>query len=369
MRIVMIDIGVFEYTTELVNALAEHHDVSLLVPRQRFSHLAWAVGPTVDLHLLEWPRHRHPRSLLFVMQLQRLIERLRPDVIHLQDGQVWLNAVLPLLDQFALITTVHDVIPHEGDSVSRKVPLCCSKYTLKHSQRLITHGERLKAALADWLHFPLDRIDVIPHGVLSFYRRLLPSPNGDGSTSTSNADVLYFGRIYKYKGLDYLIQAQPAITRAIPEARIVIAGQGEDFDKYRVMLPEPDKFEIHNDYIPNEQVMALFQRAKVVALPYIGGSQSGVLQVAFAFGKPVVATRVGSLDEAVDDGRTGLLVPPRDPQALAEAIIELLRDDEKRAQMRRQIEEQVATRFAWRNIAEATVQTYQRALAEGRVNH
>ncbi len=363
LRIVMIAAGVFEYTIELVNALSQRHDVDFLVPGNRFGHLVWAVHPRVRLHMLDWPRHRDPRSLFFAMRLARIIERWRPDIIHFQCGQVWLNLLMPLLDQHTFVMTVHDVLPHVGDQESRKIPEWIGAFTIRHAHRLITHGERLRVALADRHHIPLDRIDVIPHGVLSFYRRLLPSPNGNTSQATGRAEVLFFGRIYTYKGLEYLIRAQPKITRAVPEARIVIAGRGEAFDKYAAMLPDPEKFVIYNEYIPNRQVAELFDRAAVVVLPYIGGSQSGVLQIAYAFGKPVVATRVGSIEEAVDDGLTGRLVPPGDADALADAIIALLRDPARRATMRQHIAQQVATRFAWSHIAEATERTYRRAIA------
>lgn len=363
LRIVMIAAGVFEYTVELVNALSQRHEVDFLVPGSRFRHLVWAVHPRVRLHMLDWPRHRDPRSLAFVLRLAESIQRWQPDIIHFQCGQVWLNLLMPLLDQSTFVMTVHDVLPHVGDQESRKIPEWIGAFTIRHAHRLITHGERLKVALAHRHHIPLDRIDVIPHGVLSFYRRLLPSPNGNTSRATGRAEVLFFGRIYKYKGLEYLIQAQPKITRAVPEARIVIAGRGEAFDKYAAMLPDPEKFIIYNEYIPNRQVAELFDRAEVIVLPYISGSQSGVLQVAYAFGKPVVATRVGSIEEAVDDGVTGRLVPPGDADALADAIIELLRDPARRAAMHEHIAQQVATRFAWSRIAEATEGTYRRAMA------
>jgi glycosyltransferase involved in cell wall biosynthesis len=365
-RVVMIATGAYEYTVELVNALSAYTHVSLFGPRQGFANLEWALQPTVDVHLLEWPRHRDPRSLFFVLHLEQLIRQLQPDVLHFQAGQVWPNLLMPLLDQCAFVSTVHDVVPHIGDTASEKLPSSLREYSVRHAHRLITHGDKMKVALAHRLHLPLDRIDVIPHGVLSLYCRLLSSSNGSARENGQEAEVLFFGRIYRYKGLDYLIQAQPAITRAVPEARIVIAGQGEDFQRYDAMLPERDKFKIYNEYVSNEQVAKLVNRAKVVALPYVDGSQSGVLQVAYAFGKPVVATRVGSIDEAVDEGRTGLLVPPRDSQALAEAIIELLRDENKRQRMSQHIAQQVATRFAWSNIAAATIQTYQRAIAERR---
>ncbi|MCS6803961.1 MAG: glycosyltransferase family 4 protein [Acidobacteriota bacterium] len=374
MNVVMIASGALEYTVELANAMSDHHRVNLLVPRHEFAHLEWALDRRVNLHALWWPRQRDPRSALFLLDTHQLIERLNPDVVHILSCQTWLNGLMPLLSHCALVATTHDVVPHVGDSASRKIPVALSSYSLRRAHRVIVHGEKLKADLIRLYHLPADRIDIIPHGVLSLYCRLLPGTNSNDPASLPADDlaaaqpptILFFGRIYKYKGLDYLIDAQPHITRAVPEARIVIAGRGDDMNQYIARFRQPDRFDVYNQFIANEQVAELFQRATVVVLPYIDGSQSGVLQIAYAFGKPVVATRVGSIQEAVDDGRTGLLVPPCDARALADAIIELLRDPARRALMREQIGRQVATRFAWSTIALATTETYQRAQQERR---
>ncbi|WP_054847330.1 glycosyltransferase [Methanoculleus chikugoensis] len=88
-----------------------------------------------------------------------------------------------------------------------------------------------------------------------------------------------------------------------------------------------DTFEVYNYRIPYEEGARLFQQASVVALPYLEASQSGVIPTAYGFRRPVVVTDVGgSLPEVVDDGVTGYVVPPRDPEALAAAIVRLLKD-------------------------------------------
>ncbi len=74
----------------------------------------------------------------------------------------------------------------------------------------------------------------------------------------------------------------------------------------------------------------MFRRASVVVLPYIEASQSFIISIAYRFGKPVVATTVGGLPEMVDDGKTGFLVPPRDVDALADAVVKLMQNEELR---------------------------------------
>jgi len=136
--------------------------------------------------------------------------------------------------------------------------------------------------------------------------------------------ILFFGRIYEYKGLKYLIEAEPKISEKIPDIKIIIAGEGDDFAKYKSIIKNKENFIIYNYRIPYQQGAELFQRSSIVVLPYIEGSQSGVVPTAYSFKKPVVATDVGSIPEIVDDGVTGLIVSPGDSNELANAIIKLL---------------------------------------------
>jgi glycosyltransferase involved in cell wall biosynthesis len=130
--------------------------------------------------------------------------------------------------------------------------------------------------------------------------------------------------------LEFLIRAEPLITSRIPQAKIAIAGAGEDFERYRRMMVNPESFIIHNEIVSDEKRTELFRRASVVVLPYIEASQSHIISIAYRFGKPVVATRVGGLPEMVEDGKTGFLVAPRDVNALADAISRLIQNDEMR---------------------------------------
>jgi glycosyltransferase involved in cell wall biosynthesis len=224
---------------------------------------------------------------------------------------------------------------------------------------IITHAEALKEIILQRFKIPEDQIAVIPHGEFSIYRHWKREtwPEQDGN-------ILFFGRIWPYKGLDYLISAGPAIRKVCSHAWITIAGQGESLERYIAMMIHPEQFEILNHYISHADVVRLFEQASVVVLPYVEASQSGVIPLAYAFGKPVVATAVGGIPEVVSHGEDGLLVPPRDSDALADALIMLLKDRKTRLDMGQNALKKSKNLLSWDNIAQKTEQVYRSVAKE-----
>jgi len=177
--------------------------------------------------------------------------------------------------------------------------------------------------------------------------------------------ILFFGRIYEYKGLEYLIKAEPMITDKIPNCKIVIAGTGENFGEYNILIGNRrQNFIIHNYRISYKEGAELFKQCSVVVLPYVEASQSGVAPTALGFKKPVIATKVGSIAEVVDDGKTGLIVPPQDPRALAEAIIKLLNNDKLRKKMGENGFIKLKKDFDWDPISKRTIDIYKSVLSK-----
>lgn len=132
--------------------------------------------------------------------------------------------------------------------------------------------------------------------------------------------LLFFGYIRAYKGLRDLIEAMPDILATRPVTLIVAGEFYENRQEYESLIERlglSDNVVLHDRYIANEDVAQYFSAADLVVQPYVTATQSGISQLAFAFGKPVLATEVGGIPEAIDHGRTGLLVPPSDPPALA----------------------------------------------------
>ncbi len=166
--------------------------------------------------------------------------------------------------------------------------------------------------------------------------------------------LLFFGYIRAYKGLNYLIEALAEVRRQLP-VKLLIAGEFyEQEESYRQQIRELHLEEVvllKADYIPNEEVGLYFAAADVVVLPYISATQSGIIQIAYNFDKPVITTEVGGLPEVIDSGRTGFTVPARDSHALAEAILHFY-------QIRDQIDFPECVRlhkqrYSWENLAAA----------------
>jgi glycosyltransferase involved in cell wall biosynthesis len=102
---------------------------------------------------------------------------------------------------------------------------------------------------------------------------------------------------------------------------------------------------IIDQYVKNEEIPVYFCSADVVVLPYVSATQSGIVQIAFGFHKPVITTNVGGLPEAVEDGKTGFIVKPKSPEQLAEAVIRYYREGWE-AKFSEAIQRQSAT-FSW----------------------
>jgi glycosyltransferase involved in cell wall biosynthesis len=260
--------------------------------------------------------------------LVRQVKEFNPDVIHLQLGHLSFNLfALPLLANYPLVLTVHDACVHPGDRESGMTPQWVYDRAVYRARERIVHAPQVKELLLQRLRISDRTVHVMPYAFIGDNTEVV-----DEKAHDEEPLVLFFGRIWEYKGLEYLIRAEPLITSKVPNAKIVIAGIGEDFDRYRRMMVHPDKFVVYNEYVSDEKRAELFSRASVVVLPYIEASQSHIISIAYRWGKPVVATTVGGLPDMVEDNKTGYLVPPRDVDALANAVVSLMQNKEMRKQ-------------------------------------
>jgi glycosyltransferase involved in cell wall biosynthesis len=337
MRAVLISTAIPDYSLAFAQSVAEEAEVLMFAPTRFFDNASpLPRNGSLALQALEWPRHRHLANVTFIPRLARMVRQLEPDVVHvLSEGNLWLNALIPLLRRYPIITTVHDIEFHPGDHMSRRVPRWSIDLFIRQSDGIIVHGRALRAKACSELPVEADRIFILPHLPLWKYAdiaarlKLRRAPTGDVF------NILFFGRIQAYKGLRYLLLAAPQIAAAVPTARIIIAGQGEPVATATTPLPPGVTFDVRNRFIPDDEAAALFAAADLLVLPYTEASQSGVLAIAATFALPVVASRVGELGESVGELESGLVVPPGNAEAIARAVISLAGDPERRRQLGR----------------------------------
>jgi len=284
------------------------------------------------------------------------IKKHDPDVLHLQDsGHPWFFLAFPFLSKYPIVNTIHDPRPHLGEERFWKKFVMRKGH--KYTDRYIVHGERMRELMLEYYSIDESTIDVIPLGVADLHRNW-----NDSRYETERNNILYFGRIWKYKGLEYLIRAEPLIAERINDFKITIAGTGENVTKYKSLMNEPDRFEWKNYRIDNDEIVKLFQKAAVVVLPYIDGTQSAVVPLAYAFGKPVVVTNVGSIYENVDDGRNGYIIPPRDVEALAEGVVNILQNKKFWTQMCKNSIMKGIDDLSWDVIGNSLLRTYKQVI-------
>lgn len=195
----------------------------------------------------------------------------------------------------------------------------------------------------------------------------LYEPDGESSSleearSALNLDLhspvlLFFGYVRRYKGLDTMLRAMPAILQREPALRLVVAGHfHESAARYRTLIAElgiEESVDLYPDYVSRERTSLFFAAADAVALPYRSATQSGVVQFSYAHGLPVIVTPAGSLPEMVCHGKTGWVARDCSAAGFAEAVGEFL-DCRQRRELEaiRPAIEAFSRDFSWESFAE-----------------
>lgn len=339
--------GMLHYASQLCNHLSKNDniEVSLIAPKNINENLFDKKVPLKKIPSIG--RHGYRIDLI----MKHLFE-IKPDVVHITVIHPFIIPILySLKKRFLLVSTIHDVILH-SDQNNIFLNMTTSLIS-KYSDLIFVHGNKLKSELGE-KGISKSKIVVVPHGDYSFFDDI-----GQENVPEEENTILFFGRILEYKGLEYLIKAEPLIASKISNFKVIIAGNG-DFSKYKNMIDNMDHFEIINEYIPDEKVSELFQRASVVVLPYIEGSQSGIVPIAYSFKKPVIVTDVGCISDVVLEGRTGFIVQPKDNKNLANSIIRILSDNTLKKEMGDYAYKFMKDNMSWDRVAKKTIDEYSK---------
>ena len=171
---------------------------------------------------------------------------------------------------------------------------------------------------------------------------------------TEQKVLLFFGFVREYKGLKHLLKAMPDIISKESDVILLIAGDfGDQKEEYTHLIDnlEIGSFvRIEDGYIPDQDVELYFAACDLVVLPYESATQSGIAQIAFGFERPVVVTNTGGLPDVVEHDKTGYVVEPCNPKALAAAVKDFY-DRGRREEFESNIKRQ-ADRFSWSRMEE-----------------
>jgi len=215
----------------------------------------------------------------------------------------------------------HNVIEHERRFYGT-VP---TRLALREGHIFAVHSEEERENLLRLLPNAIVRKAFLPVG-RSFSGAPVSREEAKRALDVSGNVLLFFGFVRPYKGLRYLIEALPEVLKR-HEVTLFVAGEfwknKAEYERLIRDLNLEGNVRLVDRYIPNEEVGTYFAACDAVVLPYVGASQSGIVQLAYEFGRPVVATTAGGLPDVVEDGKTGYLVTPRDSGALADAIVKM----------------------------------------------
>jgi glycosyltransferase involved in cell wall biosynthesis len=333
--------GIAHYTTLLAKQLRKTHDVLLLSFSKQYP--AWLFPGKSDRDPSSQPLHTeasyilNPLNPITWYKTTQAIKKWQPDTVVMQwwhpyFAPAWSilgRALKRLPNKPRLVFICHNVLPHEqGGRVSRWLLPKVVKLAIGTADQFIVHSQADGTILQSLM--PKATYAVSPH----------PTYEAIGQSSTIDLPIdlpekrpllLFCGFVRPYKGLDILLDAMPQVLAERP-VHLLVAGefwQG-GVDQYQQQIKQLNIAEcvtLFDEYIPDELLAALLKRANVVVLPYRSATQSGIIQVAFGHNRPVITTNVGGLAEVVDNGKTGLVVPPENPEALSSAILRYFDED------------------------------------------
>lgn len=360
--------GISHYNTSLARELALRHEVSVVNYSRLYPDFLFPGKTQYDesgsSHRVESERIIDSVNPFTWVRAGFRIARMKPDLTVVQwwhpyfaPALVTICLILRVLSSTKIVFICHNVVPHETSLIDRML----SSIAFLAPHAFVVQSEEDRSNL-----LKIRKKAVVashPHPIYDFFRsgemtkeearRLI----GEGEGPL----LLFFGLIRPYKGLLHLIEAMPSIGDRTGARLLVVGEFYEDSAPYFEMagkLGVSDRIVFVDRYIANEEVAAYFTAADLVMLPYLSATQSGIAQVAVAFDRPMIATRVGGLPEVVSEGKTGFIVPPADPGAMAGAVSRFF-DGGWGERMAPNFEEE-KKRFSWASLVDTLEDLYSK---------
>ncbi len=308
----------------------------------------------------------------YLLHIYKLIRQEKYDVIHFQyfrrlRMESLYFSMLKLM-KIKLAHTVHDVTPLNNSKLDHFFNLL----VYKKADILFVHSNSNKKTLAQQIKLDEEKIKVVPHGDFDTFipDRIVTKSEARklfGLSQEQNV-ILFFGAIKEYKGLDILLNSLSSVSKKINNLTLIIAGEADPSElelKYRNIiskLPKEIKVIFNAGFIPSAEVAKHFIASDVVILPYRRISHSGVLNLAYSFGRPVIATNVGDFEETIEEGKSGFVLSSNSQENLSEKIIQAFSDKLKLEEMGKYARHLSETKYSWKNSAELLKPIYEKMI-------
>ncbi|MDE7322597.1 MAG: glycosyltransferase [Lachnospiraceae bacterium] len=357
--------GIAHYTSLMYQALSKKYDVEMISYKMQYPKFLFRKEQKDyrnDMFRIKEAQFLiNTANPLNIIHTARKIKKMRPELVIMQWWHPYFAPCYCILEaalgkKMKKMFVCHNVFPHERFPLDRLL----TKLVLKRADYFLVHSQ---SDGADLLTIKPDaRCRQNPHPTYNAFqiRNMTKALAREeliqlsGKKHLNGKLLLFFGFVREYKGLKYLIQAMPDIRNRLGDVTLLIVGSfGSDKENYLRLIEQnhvQDCIEVIDGYTPDNEVETYFSACDVVVLPYESATQSGIVQIAYGFQKPVIVTNVGGLPDVVTDNRTGYIVDSRNPQQLADAVVRYYQDDMEAIFVENVKKE--AQRFSWDRLTE-----------------
>lgn len=306
---------------------------------------------------------------------RRTLCELKPDVIHFTGFHpyfILLSLYAKKFTKIPIVLTLHDAVRHYSSNRPPLIKLYKRIITGKIFFRLLISLVSEIVALSSYESGKIKAIygresSIIPlsQDISRYEKYIAVLKNKTELYKENQIKLLFFGTIDKYKGLEYIIKACEILVEKNINFLLTIAGRAFS---YNLEIPSPIKkyVRFENKFIPEQDIPTLFLNSDIVLLPYIEVTQSGVLPLAFAFGKVVIATCIGSFPEIIKDGINGFLVSPKSPDEIAQVIIKLYFDRNLLQKISKNVERDYKQILDWSYLSDRYLKLYEKLVLKRR---
>lgn len=256
-------------------------------------------------------------SLAKLNKIKKFLDRVNPDIVFVFTHHASSVLIPPIIKKYKVIYQVHDPAPHMGvGRLNAFIIRLQLKIYSKLACRLTVAGQEVKKqVLANCSTVDESKIEVIPFAVLDDFI------NDDVLPSSEDIDLLFYGRIEPYKGVDVLIEA---VEKMKKKPIVYIAGKGDILEMYPNIKRIPDNIKVLG-FVDNDTLIGYIKKCKAVVLPYHEATGTMTVCQSFYYGKPVIVSDVGVLPEYTQNG--GLIFSHGNADELAEKIETFLSDE------------------------------------------